>query len=202
MSVYAMVYVDVCLVGLPAVGADLAAGAGERADAAHLEDGRDEVPREGGAVARVLRRDGVDGAATGAEELLVGVEQAELGHEVAEVAVVEPDGAHGVQRRQVAVAGPGLRLADLPPLRREPGADVGVVVHAGTEGGAPRRADRVRARQRHQVPRVQPLGRERRHQRRRARRRRRQVAVRRRLARRARVPATQLHRPRRTAQLH
>jgi hypothetical protein len=185
-------------VGLPAVSADLAVAPRERADVAHPNHGRDEVAREGAPVARVLRRDAVHGAGT--EELLVGVEQPELRHQVAEVAVVERHGALRVQGRQVAVA--PLQRADLPPPRREPGVDVAVVVQARPEARAPRRPDRVRAGQRHEVARVQALGPERGQQGRRARRRRREVAVRRALARRARVAPAQRHRPARPAQLH
>jgi hypothetical protein len=192
-------HIGLLLVGLPAVAANLAVGPRERADVPHLNHGRDEVAREGAAVPRVVRRHAVHGAVAGTEELLVGVEQPELRHQVAEVAVVERHGALRVQGRQVPVA--PLRRADLPPPRREPGVDVAVVVHARPEARAPRRPDRVRAGERHEVARVQALGRERGHQGRRAGRRRREVAVRRGLARRARVAPAQRHRPRRPAQL-
>jgi hypothetical protein len=187
------------LVGLPAVAADLAVGPRERADVPHLNHGRDEVAREGAAVSRVMRRHAVHGAVAGAEELLVGVEQAEPHLQVPEVGVVERDRAPRVQGHQVAVA--PLRRADLPPPRREPGVDVGVVVDAGAEARAPGGPDGVRAGEGDEVAGVQALGRERGHQGRRAGGRRREVAVRCCLARRARVAAAQRHSPRRTAQL-
>lgn len=140
----------------PAVPPDLPVGTRERADVPHPHHGRREVVGERGVVVAVGPDKCVLRAAV--EELLVRVEQALLGEQVLEVAVVEAGGGLGVQRREVAVPAGGR--AGGPAGGGEVGVDVGVAVDAAAEGGAAGLADGVGAREGGHVPSAEALGRE------------------------------------------
>uniref|UniRef100_A0A8R7K0I0 Uncharacterized protein n=1 Tax=Triticum urartu TaxID=4572 RepID=A0A8R7K0I0_TRIUA len=143
-----------------AVGPDLAAAAGERADVPHLDHGSGEVALEGGRVVGV--GDHLHGGVPVAEQRLVGGEQAPVGHD----ALVEPfvegvggDGVHGHQRPRRSG-----RAALLRQLRHVAGVHGRVLrrrgrrLQAAAEGAAVRAADGVRAGQGHQVLLAEPLG--------------------------------------------
>jgi hypothetical protein len=183
------------LVDLPAVEPDLSLRRRERADGAHPHHRLGEVGGEHGSVAAVLLHQRVLRAAV--EELLVQVEQPLPGHQVLVVGVVERLGGLDVDGGQRGVAA-GLR-AGLLPERREGGVDVGVVVDAVAERGAPGLPDGVRARQRRHVARRQTLVAEHGDEGGEAGPGPREVGVRVALARRPRVTAAEVHRPRRPA---
>lgn len=92
----------------PAVLANLAGRAGERAYVAHLDHGVAEVAGEAlavGAVGLHQRLGGGDGGVAGAgDEALVGGEEALVGQQVLVVVVVERVGGVDVQRRQLVSA--------------------------------------------------------------------------------------------------
>lgn len=127
-----MANAESCSVDCPAVLANLAGRAGERADVAHLDHGPAEVAEEALAVQAVGLHEGLGGVdAVGAgEEALVGGEDALLAEQVLEVVVVEHVGGVGVERcGLVAVSAPAQLL------------------QAGRQGRVQRRVDRVRRRE-------------------------------------------------------
>ncbi|CAN6482846.1 unnamed protein product [Victoria cruziana] len=73
-------------------------------------------------------------------------------HQCLEIIVAESVGALGVQRSQVAVSLAGSSGAVGLPRGREGGVDVGLVVDAVSEGGAPSLADGVGAGEGHHLP--------------------------------------------------
>lgn len=135
------------MVDTPAVGPDLAAGAGERRDVAHLDHGLSKVLEEdvlvGGVELHEVRRGGAAG-----EEHLVGAEQALVGQQVLVVLVVELEGGHVVQEEEVLVAtGPRAPLPQHRGRRRVQrqvwDAVARLVVQPLPEARAPGVADRV-----------------------------------------------------------
>jgi hypothetical protein len=185
------------LVDLPAVQPDLSLRPGERGDGAHPHHRLGEVGGEHAGVAAVLLNQRVLRPAV--EQLLVGVEQPLPAHQVPVVGVVERRRGLRVDGRERAVAA-GLR-ARLLPERRECGVDVGVVVDAVTEVGAPGLPDGVRAGECRHVACREALVAEHGDERGEAGVGPGEVGVGSALARRLRVAAAQVHRPRGPAEL-
>jgi hypothetical protein len=133
-----------------AVAADLAGGAGEREDVAHLEHGPAEVAEEAlaaGAVGLDERPGGGRAAVGAGEEALVGGQEAPLAQQVLVVVVVERVGGAVVQRRRlVAVPAPAQRLQagrQGRVQRRVHGVRRREVGQPAAEQHAPRSPDRV-----------------------------------------------------------
>jgi len=128
-----------------AVLADLAGGAGERADVAHLDHGPAEVAEEALAVGAVGLHERL-GVGAG-EEALVGGQEAPLAQQVLVVVVVERVGGASVQRRRlVAVPALAQRLQagrQGRVQRRVHGARRREVGQPVAEQRAPRSPDRV-----------------------------------------------------------
>ena len=111
-------------------------------DVPHVHHGRREGVAEGGRAGREAPDRAIRAAAV--EELLVGVQEALMRHQVAEVGVVECGGRRRVQRRQRGVAAAVGRPGAVGlQRRRECGVDVGVVVDVVAEEAALRLPDRV-----------------------------------------------------------
>ena len=181
------------LVHFGAGESDLALGAGERAEVAHLHHGRGEGAAEGRRVGREVP-DGVVGAAA-VEELLVRVQEPLLAQQVAVVGVVELVRRGGVKWRQVAVAGAGGTGAVGLERGCERGVDVGVVIDVVPEVQTLRLPDGVPAGERGHLGRSETLVAERFYELVEVEGGRRQVAVRQGQARRRRVPPPQRNRP-------
>jgi hypothetical protein len=190
------------VVHLPAVVANLAVAPGERAEAAHPHHGVREVPPEGVGVGGVQPHEGVRDAGAAGEQLLVRVQHSPVPQQRGEVGGVEPRG-RGVERREAVVAGAGGPRARGPERGGEGAVQGGgLVVEAVSEVGAAGEPQRVRSRERDEVLQGEAVRREVGGQAVDAEGRRRDAAVRRRLARRPRVPAAQRHVVRRPSQLH
>lgn len=135
------------LIHLPAVLPDLAVGPSERRDVAHFDHRFGEVVEEEAAVVRVEPHQSHRLGAP-REEHLVGVEQPPAGHQIIVVGVVEPGGAHRVQREEVVVAAggraPGPKLPSVALLQRGIGlAAARLVVQPLPEAGAAGQTDGV-----------------------------------------------------------
>jgi hypothetical protein len=181
--------------GDSAVGPDLAAGAGEHADGAHLDHGGGEVGLEGGRVVGV--GDDLHGGVLVAEQRLVRGQQAAVGHDALVEALVEGVGGdvvHGHERVAALRALPRqLRHVRRVHGRVLPARRRGRPRQPAAEGAAVRGADGVRARQDDHLLLRQALGAEDLRELRDVGRRRRQVAVGVRRARHGPVPPPRRH---------
>ena len=123
-----------------AVLADLAGGAGERADVAHLDHGAAEVAEEAlgvGAVGLHERLGGVGAGVGAGEEALVGGEQALLLQQVLEVVVVEGVRGACVRKKCCASSPAAARMEISVSTCREPRwRRAGEVAPAGEAGRA------------------------------------------------------------------
>jgi len=134
-----------------AVLADLAGGAGERADVAHLDHGAAEVAEEAlgvGAVGQHERLGGVGAGVGAGEEALVGGEQALLLQQVLEVVVVEGVRGAGVRKNCCASSPAAARMEISVSTCREPrwrrAGEVAPAGEAGRAGSSGRRRARRR----------------------------------------------------------
>jgi len=189
------------VVHFPAVVADLAAAPGERAQAGHPHHGLREVPPERVGVRGVEPDESVRDAEPAGEQLLVGVEDSPAPQQRGEVGAVESR-RRGVERREAVVAAAGGARAHGPQRGGEGAVQGGgLVVEAVPEVCAAGEAQRVASGQHDEVLEGEAVRREVGGEAVQAEGRRRDAVVRRRLARRPRVPAAQRHVVRRASQL-